>query len=122
VTADPRLSLWYRRAWLRGTLRRLWRRRSLSRAVRWSLTQAGLLLGLTLIVTASGLWDRLDGRTRIRWHALSSLVLIAVVLRHTWTRRRRLLRRRAPGPASQSPGTGDVTAGRCGGAGAARSP
>ncbi len=87
--------LWNRRAWIRGTLRRLWSRRSLSRAVRWSVGQASLLLALTLVVTASGLWDWLDGRTRIRWHAISSVILIAVLIRHAWTRRGWLLRRRA---------------------------
>ena len=87
--------LWNRRAWIRGALRRLWQRRSLSRTLRWSLSQAAVLLALTLIVTASGLWDWLDGRTTIRWHAISSIILLAVVLRHTWTRRGWLLRRRA---------------------------
>jgi hypothetical protein len=94
--------LWHRRAWIRGTLRRLWQRRSLPRALRWSLSQAGLLLLLTVIVTASGLWDWLDGRTTIRWHAISSVILLAVLIRHTWTRRGRLLRpgspRRRAGP------------------------
>ena len=86
--------LWYRRAWIRGTLRRLWRRRSLPGALRWSLSQAGVLLVLTMVVTASGLWDWLDGRTKIRWHAISSIILLAVLIRHTWTRRGWLLRRR----------------------------
>jgi hypothetical protein len=94
--------LWHRRAWIRGTLRRLWQRRTLSRALRWSLSQAGLLLLLTVIVTGSGLWDWLDGRTTIRWHAISSVILLAVLIRHTWTRRGRLLRpgspRRQSGP------------------------
>ena len=89
--------LWHRRAWIRTTLRRLWQRRSLPRALRWSLSQAGLLLVLTVIVTASGLWDWLDGRTTIRWHAISSVILLAVLIRHTWTRRRRLLRPGSPG-------------------------
>ncbi|HEY8046365.1 MAG TPA: hypothetical protein VIF35_19025 [Streptosporangiaceae bacterium] len=87
--------LWNRRAWIRGTVRRLWRRRSLPRALRWSLSQASLLLVLTTVVTASGLWDWLDGRTTIRWHAISSIILLAVLIRHTWTRRGWLLRRRA---------------------------
>lgn len=86
--------LWNRRAWIRGTLRRLWERRSLSRTLRWSLSQASLLLVLTMVVTASGLWDWLDGRTKIRWHAISGIILLAVLIRHTWTRRRWLLRRR----------------------------
>jgi hypothetical protein len=87
--------LWNRRAWIRGTLRRLWQRRSLPATLRWSLSQASLLLVLTVIVTASGLWDWLDGRTTIRWHAISSIILLAVIIRHTWTRRGWLLRRRA---------------------------
>jgi hypothetical protein len=107
--------LWNRRAWIRGTLRRLWSRRSLSRAMRWSLGQAGLLLALTLVVTASGLWDWLDERTRIRWHAISSVILIAVVIRHAWTRRGWLLRRRAAASA-----TGDASRGHSRGAGATR--
>ena len=89
--------LWHRRAWIRGTLRRLWQRRSLPRALRWSLSQASLLLVLAVIVTASGLWDWLDGRTTIRWHAISSVILLAVLARHTWTRRGRLLRPGRPG-------------------------
>lgn len=89
--------LWNRRAWIRGTLRRLWQRRSLSRTLRWSLSQASLLLVLTMIVTASGLGDWLDGRTKIRWHAISSIILLGVLLRHTWTRRGWLLRRRPGG-------------------------
>jgi hypothetical protein len=92
--------LWNRRAWIRGTLRRLWMRRSLSRTLRWSLSQASLLLVLTMIVTGSGLWDWLDGRTTIRWHAISSIILLAVVLRHTWTRRGWLLRRRPAGSSA----------------------
>jgi len=95
--------LWNRRAWIRGTLRRLWQRRSLSRALRWSLSQASLLLVLTMIVTASGLWDWLDGRTKIRWHAISSIILLAVVIRHTWTRRGWFLRRRAAGTSAAEP-------------------
>jgi hypothetical protein len=109
--------LWNRRAWIRGALRRLWSRRSLSRAMRWSLSQASLLLALTLVVTASGLWDWLDARTRIRWHAISSVILIAVVIRHTWTRRGWLLRRRAASSA-----TGRASSDCSPGAGAARPP
>jgi hypothetical protein len=53
-----------------------------------------LLFVLVVAVTVSGLYDWLDARTRIRWHAISSVVLIVVVARHAWTRRRWLLRRR----------------------------
>jgi hypothetical protein len=109
--------LWNRRAWIRGTLRRLWSRRSLSRTVRWSLGQTGLLLALTLVVTASGLWDWLDARTRIRWHAISSVILIVVVIWHTWTRRGWLLRRRAASSA-----TGRASSGRSPGEGEAHQP
>jgi hypothetical protein len=47
------------------------------------------------VVTVSGLYDWLDARTRIRWHAISSIILIVVVARHAWTRRQWLLRRRS---------------------------
>ena len=95
--------LWHRRAWIRGTLRRLWQRRSLPRALRWSLSQAGLLLLLTVVVTASGSWDWLDRRTTIRWHAISSVILLAVLIRHTWTRRGWLLRYRAARTSAAKP-------------------
>ena len=58
-----------------------------------------------MVVTASGLWDWLDGRTKIRWHAISSIILLAVLIRHTWTRRRWLLRRR-PQVAARAPSVG----------------
>jgi hypothetical protein len=56
-----------------------------------------LLFVLVVVVTVSGLYDWLDARTRIRWHAISSVILIVVVARHAWTRRQRLLRRRGRG-------------------------
>lgn len=90
--------LWHRRAWIRGVARRLWQRRSLSRAMRWALSQAGLLAVLVAVVTASGLYDWLDARTRIRWHAISSIILIGVAARHAWTRRRWLTRVRGRQP------------------------
>jgi hypothetical protein len=93
--------LWNRRAWIRGTMRRLWQRRRLTRTVRWSLSQAVLLLLLVVVVTVSGFWDWLDVPTTIRWHAISSVVLIAVAIRHAWTRRDWLLRHRARGRAPQ---------------------
>jgi hypothetical protein len=86
--------LWHRRTWIRATLSRLWRRGRLSARLRWGLAQSLLLLVLILTATASGLYDWLDTRSRIRWHAISSVVLIVVVTRHAWTRRQWLLRRR----------------------------
>jgi hypothetical protein len=50
-----------------------------------------------VVVTASGLCDWLDARTRIRWHAISSVILIVLVARHAWTRRQWLLLRRRSG-------------------------
>lgn len=98
--------LWHRRSWIRGVARRLWRRRSLSRAMSWAASQTGLLLALTLAVTASGLYDWLDARTRIRWHAISSVILIGVAARHAWTRRRWLLRDRRRQPEAGQGATG----------------
>jgi hypothetical protein len=108
--------LWHRRAWLRGVWRRLRGRRPLSRAMRWALSQAGLLFLLAAVVTASGLYDWLDARTRIRWHAISSVILIGVAARHAWTRRRWLTRdrRRQPAPGH---GAGEAAAGEAASAG-----
>ena len=89
--------LWHRRSWVRGTLSRLRQRRRLSARLRWGLSQSLLLLVLVLTVTASGLYDWLDAPSRIRWHAISSVILIVVVTRHAWTRRQSLLRRRRGG-------------------------
>lgn len=89
--------LWHRRPWIRGTLGRLWHGRGLSARLRWGLAQSFLLLVLVLTVTASGLYDWLDARSRIRWHAISSVILIVVAARHAWTRRQWLLRRRRGG-------------------------
>jgi hypothetical protein len=91
---------WHRRSWTRGTLSRLRQRRRLSAKVHWSLAQSFLLLALVAVVTASGLYDWLDVRTRIRWHAISSVILIVVAARHGWTRRQWLLRRRRTGGSS----------------------
>ena len=92
--------LWNRRAWIRGRAGRLWRRR-LTRVLRWNLAQAVVLLVLVVVMTVSGLWDWLAVPTKIRWHAISSVILIAVAVWHAWTRRDWLLRRRprAQGPA-----------------------
>ncbi len=89
--------LWHRRAWIRGTLGRLRQRKRLSAKLRWSLSQSLLLGVLVVVVTVSGLYDWLDERSKIRWHAISSVVLIIVVARHAWTRRQWLLRRRRTG-------------------------
>ena len=70
--------LWNRRAWIRGTARRLWKRRRLTRVLRWNLAQAVVLLVLVVVMTVSGLWDWLVVPTKIRWHAISSVILIAV--------------------------------------------
>ena len=86
--------LWNRRRWIAGTLTRLRRPGRLPAARRWGLAQSSLLLALVVVVTVSGLYDWLDARSRIRWHAISSVVLVAVVARHAWTRRQWLLRRR----------------------------
>ena len=86
--------LWHRRRWIAGALTLLRRPGRLSPALRWSLAQSSLLLALVVVVTVSGLYDWLDARTRIRWHAISSVILIVVVARHAWTRRQWLLRRR----------------------------
>jgi hypothetical protein len=87
--------LWHRRRWMTGVLARLRRGGRLPATLGWSVAQSVLLLVLVAVVTASGLYDWLDARTRIRWHAISSIILIVVVARHAWTRRRWLLRRRS---------------------------
>jgi hypothetical protein len=86
--------LWHRRAWIRRVLGRLRQGGRLPARLRWSLSQSFLLLVLVGVVTGSGLYDWLDARSKIRWHAISSVVLIVVVARHAWTRRQWLLRRR----------------------------
>jgi len=68
--------LWNRRHWIRGTLRSLLQRRRLLLRRRWSLAQSAVLALLVLIVTVSGLWDWLAVPTRIRFHALSRVVLM----------------------------------------------
>jgi hypothetical protein len=89
--------LWHRRAWIRGISSRIRQRRRLSARLRWSAWQSVLLLVLAIVVTVSGLWDWLDVPTRIRWHALSGVILVGVVVRHAWTRRRWLVRRQRAG-------------------------
>ncbi len=51
-----------------------------------------LLLTVATAMLASGLWDWLAGHpTRIRWHAITGVVLAGYLLLHTLRRRRRLL-------------------------------
>jgi len=52
-----------------------------------------LLTALTVGMLAAGLWDwRLGHPTRIRWHAISGVVLAGFLLVHTLRRRARLRR------------------------------
>jgi hypothetical protein len=52
-----------------------------------------LLVALTAVMLASGLYDWIAGHpTRIRWHALSGVVLAGLLLVHTLRRRRRSYR------------------------------
>jgi hypothetical protein len=52
-----------------------------------------LLVALTAVMLASGLYDWIAGHpTRIRWHALSGVALAGFLLVHTLRRRRRLHR------------------------------
>lgn len=87
--------LWHRRDWIAGVARSVRRRRRLPRKVRLSLSQSVVLALLVLVVTGSGLWDWLAFPTRIRIHAISSVVLIGIVSWHAWTRRAWLTRRRS---------------------------
>jgi hypothetical protein len=51
-----------------------------------------ILLTVTTGMLASGFWDWLAGHpTSIRWHAISGVVLAALLVVHTLRRRRRLL-------------------------------
>ncbi|HSN03278.1 MAG TPA: hypothetical protein VLS91_07325 [Acidimicrobiales bacterium] len=62
----------------------------LSRSGRLALSDA-LLLVATSVMFASGLWDWYAGHaTRIRYHAISGVLLGVIALVHTWRRRRRL--------------------------------
>ena len=58
---------------------------------RLALTDLFLVL-LTAAMLGSGLWDWLAGEpTRIRWHAISGVVLAGFLAVHTLRRRRRVL-------------------------------
>jgi hypothetical protein len=49
------------------------------------------LAGLSTAMLASGFWDwSLGHPTRIRWHAVTGFALAALLLTHTFRRRRRL--------------------------------
>ena len=79
----------------RRTSNRLLRR--LVRVTTWHQTQGRLaladlfLLVMTAAMLASGLWDwSLGHPTRVRYHAITGVVLAFVLLVHTWRRRRRL--------------------------------
>jgi len=50
-----------------------------------------VLLAVTLVMLGSGLWDWMVGPTRLRWHAISGVVLAGLLLSHTVRRRRRVL-------------------------------
>jgi hypothetical protein len=59
-------------------------------AGRLALTDA-LLLAITVGMLVSGFWDWVDGHpTRIRWHAITGIVLAGYLAVHTIGRRRRL--------------------------------
>ena len=72
-------------------LRRLWHPRSLP-TPGGRLAMADAALGaLTLVMLGSGLWDWASGHpTRIRWHAITGVVLAGFLLVHTLRRRGRL--------------------------------
>jgi hypothetical protein len=62
-----------------------------SKASRLAAADA-VLLAMTTVMLASGLWDWFAGHpTRIRWHAISGVLLAGMLLTHAWRRRRRLL-------------------------------
>jgi len=84
--------LWDRRQWIRGTFTRLRRRRPMPALRRWNLAQGLALFALAVAVTVSGLWDWLGVPTRIRYHAITGVILIGLATWHAWTRRRALVR------------------------------
>ena len=72
-------------------LRRLVRVTSLAQPL-GRLALADLFLSaITLAMLVSGLWDWSNGHpTRVRYHAITGVVLAIVLLVHTWNRRRRI--------------------------------
>lgn len=110
--------LWDRRRWIRGTFARIRHRRRMPAAQRWNLAQGLVLLLLAVAVTVSGLWDWLGVPTKIRYHAITGVVLIGVATWHAWTRRRALVRwgsgRRRPARTRQTPAAAPTPAGIAG--------
>jgi hypothetical protein len=84
--------LWDRRRWIAGTASRLRDRRRMPARRRWNAVQALLLFALTAVVTVFGLWDWLAAPTKIRYHAIAGVLLIAIATWHGWTHRRSLVR------------------------------
>ena len=70
---------------------RLLRVRTLNRPAGRLAVADGVLLIVTLAMVVSGFWDwSLGHPTRIRWHAISGVVLGVLLLIHTVRRRKRL--------------------------------
>ena len=114
--------LWDRRRWIRGTFARIRQRRRMPAVRRWNLAQGLLLLLLAVAVTVSGLWDWLGVPTKIRYHAITGVVLIGVATWHAWTRRRALVRwgeRLAAARPDQADPSGRTDSGRHSGSGGA---
>ena len=65
--------------------------RMLNRPVGRLAVSDALLVTVTVVMLVSGFWDwSLGHPTRIRWHAISGVVLSVFLLVHTLRRRRRL--------------------------------
>lgn len=67
------------------------RLRLASPSSRLAVSDAALAV-VTAAMLVSGLWDWLEGPTRIRWHAISGVILTGYLAVHTVRRRRRLAR------------------------------
>ncbi len=50
-----------------------------------------VLLSVCVFVLGSGVWDWLLGPTRLRWHAISGVVMAGLIVSHTLRRGRRVL-------------------------------
>lgn len=64
-------------------------RRPVGRSGRLALADV-LLAALTVAMLGSGLWDWLDQPTKIRWHAITGVLLAGLLAVHTTRRSRRL--------------------------------